>query len=239
MSCNAAGIPSISTIIKNFKLRINRQAYGAGKGGKANFKTIIVRGKSAILKYNTKTKYQVGNAMCRKIIKSSPHNPNLLSQLEQEYDKLVHKDDLLMKTHPWSDIECFVSAFLQETTHCIETFFPLFLGTEFVLDEFLQKMDFATNVVNRHESEMNIHLDTKSKYPTVLSRAIIDTDGDMDGGELVLVNNGFVCDYVPGDLVFLLGSQVYHNVLPFSIRPEDPSSQNPTRFSCAFYNNHH
>ena len=98
-------------------------------------------------------------------------------------------------------------------------------------------MDFATNVVNRHESEMNIHLDTKSKYPTVLSRAIIDTDGDMDGGELVLVNNGFVCDYVPGDLVFLLGSQVYHNVLPFSIRP-DASSQNPTRFSCSFYNNH-
>jgi hypothetical protein len=54
----------------------------------------------------------------------------------------------------------------------------LFLGTEFVLDEFLQKMDFATNVVNRHESEMKIHLYTKSKYLTVLSRAIIDTDGD-------------------------------------------------------------
>ena len=85
---------------------------------------------------------------------------------------------------------------------------------------------------------MNIDLDTKSKYPAVLSRAIIDTDGDMDGGELVLVNNGFIWDYVRGDLVFLLESQVYHNVLSFSIRPEDASSQKLTRFSCSFYNNH-
>jgi hypothetical protein len=108
---SSAGIPSISTIIKNFKLRRNRQEYGAGKGRKANFKTLTVRGKSAILKYNTKTKYQVGNLLCRKIIKSNPHKTNLLSQVEQVYDKLVQKDDLLMKTHPWSDIECFLSAF--------------------------------------------------------------------------------------------------------------------------------
>lgn len=193
-------------------------------------------GFSAQLNYGYDDKqFQVGNAMRRSIIKSSDEKSDYIDKIERRYEQL--DEDVKRKCPLNMDMQKCLQTYFKEVLLAFEKHYHHFvtekevkLDMDNIMTSFKQNLHVATNILDKAESRMHFHLDTKSNFPTILTQAPI-MQKSFKGGELFLLDNSFVCDYKCGDIVMIPGSKVVHAVLPFSIDEKNKSisEQNPLR----------